>query len=55
MTWIQWCKCQRRILTTEQMNNGELCELCQKERNEKENTDRQNMPVLQDTYDTKEN
>jgi hypothetical protein len=33
--WIRWCKCQRRILTTEQMEKNLPCEICQKEKHVK--------------------
>ncbi len=29
--YIRWCQCSRRILTTEQMRENKLCEICQKE------------------------
>ena len=31
MSWIQWCGCKRRILTTGQMEEKKPCEICQKE------------------------
>ena len=31
MSWIEWCKCQRRILTTQQKEEKKLCDLCQKD------------------------
>ncbi len=31
MSWIEWCKCHRRILTTGQMKEGKPCEICQEE------------------------
>lgn len=36
MSWIKWCKCQRYILTTEQMTKNLPCAQCQKEAKEKE-------------------
>ena len=33
---ISFCKCQRRILTTQQMKDNMRCEICQKEQKEKE-------------------
>ena len=32
MSWIEWCKCQRMILTTGQQEDNKPCELCQKEK-----------------------
>ena len=29
--WIRWCSCERRILTTRQMEENKPCEVCQKE------------------------
>lgn len=31
MSWIEWCRCGRRILTSEQQNKKLPCGLCQKE------------------------
>lgn len=31
MSWIEWCKCHRRILTTGQQNEGKPCDICQEE------------------------
>ena len=31
MSWIEWCKCKRRILTTGQQNEGRPCDLCMEE------------------------
>jgi hypothetical protein len=31
MSWIEWCKCHRRILTTGQQEKKLPCEICQKE------------------------
>lgn len=31
MSWIEWCKCHRRILTTGQQNEGRPCDLCMEE------------------------
>ena len=31
MSWIEFCRCKRRILTTGQQRDNLPCELCQKE------------------------
>jgi hypothetical protein len=31
MSWIQFCKCNRRLLTTGQIREHKDCEFCQKE------------------------
>jgi hypothetical protein len=36
MSFIQFCKCGRHILTTGQMREGKPCEQCQKEAEKKE-------------------
>ncbi len=30
--YIEFCKCQRRILTSAQMQGDKLCDLCQEEK-----------------------
>ncbi len=32
MSWIDWCKCGRRILTTGQQRDNLPCQLCQEEK-----------------------
>ena len=32
MSWIEWCKCGRRILTTGQIKEKKPCALCQEEK-----------------------
>jgi hypothetical protein len=33
--YIRWCKCNRRILTTQQIKEDKVCEICQQEQGEK--------------------
>jgi len=47
MSWIEWCKCKRRILTTGQMEENKPCELCQQEEAQKHaKTFKQRMEVM---------
>jgi hypothetical protein len=32
MSWIEWCGCKRRILTTKQIEEKKQCDLCQQEK-----------------------
>jgi hypothetical protein len=36
MSWIEFCRCHRRILTSGQQKDNKPCELCQKENLKKE-------------------
>ena len=42
MSYIKWCSCNRRILTTRQQEENKPCDLCQQEvEDEKAETERE--------------
>jgi hypothetical protein len=46
MSWIKFCKCNRRILTTGQMMQDKPCDICQEEEMQnKEDKDDRNTKV----------
>ena len=48
MSWIEWCKCHRRILTTGQMKDNKPCDICQEE--QKQGAPRQEFYEIADNF-----